>query len=204
MDSAARTVRLRRGLTAAAVSTLLALVFHLLAGGAMPGVVGIAAPLALTSLVGMSAGGRRPRLLGLLATTTAAQGLFHLLFSFDASVGGVGHAGHGAAAAGSMADHAAMSAGHAAMTSGQGWMWQAHLIAAVLTAVTLHRGELMVTWLRCVLTTLASHLSPVVLFPSTVVAARTVQPAAAVVVRSVATWVVQSAPRRGPPMPVCT
>lgn len=168
----------------------------------MPGVLGIVVPLTFTSLVGMSAGGRRPRLLGLLATTTAAQGLFHLLFSFEASVVGAGHASHGAE--GSMAAHAAMGAEHAAMTSGQGWMWQAHLIAAVLTAVTLHRGELLVTWLRLVLSALADHLVPVVTSPLPVVGSRTMSPTTSVAVRPVSTLVVRAAPRRGPPQPVCS
>ncbi|GMA32959.1 hypothetical protein [Litorihabitans aurantiacus] len=202
MEPAARTTRLRRGVTAAAVSTLVALAFHLLAGGAVPGVLGVVAPLLLTSVVGMSAGGRRPSFWGLLATATSAQVLFHTLFSFGAtSTGGQGgHGGHTVTAA----EIAATTAHHAATTAGHGWMWQAHLVAGVVTAVTLHRGELAVTWLRTLLAALAARVLVPTSPATPVPGARVAAPVLPTVVRPTLLRVLAAAPRRGPPVPVLT
>lgn len=187
----ARVARLRRGTTAAALSTAIALAFHVHAGGGMPGPLGVAIPLILTSLVGMLAGGARPNLAGLLATTTTAQLLFHTLFAFDSPGSGAGAHAHGAAVT-SLGSSAAV---------GDAWMGQMHVAAAVVTAVLLHRAELVLGWLRRTVQVLAGTLVPAQPVASPVPierSSRRVAPAAEPVA-----WMLRDlltrAPRRGPP-----
>lgn len=181
---------------AATVSTSLALLFHVAGGGAVPGVLGVAMPLVLTSLVGLSAGGARPNFAGLLATTSSAQFLFHALFTFDSPDAAAGHAGHGSAV-GVVPDMGAATAGDA-------WMWQMHVAAALLTAVVLHRGELAAMWLRRVLAALVGHLRPAMPAPLPVLGAIVSMPSAPVPVRTASVALVRTAPRRGPPVLVGT
>lgn len=198
MDGSARVTRLRRGVSAASLSTAIALVFHMQAGGAMPGVLGVAMPLILTSFVGMLAGGTRPNLAGMLATTMTAQFLFHALFTFDApaGTGSAAHVHH----AGGLPDLGSSAA------AGDAWMWQMHVAAAVVTALVLHRGELLLAWLRRCVRALHRELAGAIPAPPPLPAQR--RTACAPPAATPLTWVladlVRRAPRRGPPVLIGT
>ncbi|MET0304210.1 MAG: hypothetical protein ABW040_09175, partial [Microbacteriaceae bacterium] len=104
-----RGARLARAAVAASIATLTALVSHVIAGGAVPQLIGVAVPLVLSLLVCLVLVGRRLSLIGLSLSVAGSQLLFHLLFvlgagsttvssSGDAAhaipAGHAGHAGH--------------------------------------------------------------------------------------------------------------
>lgn len=136
-------VRLARGAAAGVLSTVLALLFHLAAGGPVPGLLGVVAPLVLSVLVAVHLSGRRLSPARLALSALAGQVIFHTLFvlgSLPFDVGGPGHGHHTTSAPAVAADpHLAHG--------GEG-MWAAHLAAAALTTVLLHRGELLLAELR--------------------------------------------------------
>ena len=122
MMSRLLTPRLVRGLSVAVLTTFAALVGHVAGGGAVPGLSGLAAPLALSALASVALVGRRLSLPRLGASVVASQFLFHNLFVLGA--GPSGHAHHGVA------------------------MWISHFAVAAVTVVFLHRGELVLRGLR--------------------------------------------------------
>ncbi|NCT90076.1 hypothetical protein GXB85_03780 [Cellulomonas sp. APG4] len=140
----APAVLLARATAAAGLTTSVSLVAHLLAGGAMPGPLGVGVPLLLATSAGVVLARVRHDVLRLVATVGAGQLLFHLLFTLGAASGapaaahGHGHAhGHGTLAVTVPAPVEAV--GHAAHTSGT--MALAHLAAMVVTVLALRRGE---------------------------------------------------------------
>ncbi|MGP9682468.1 hypothetical protein [Brachybacterium sp. AOP3-A1-3] len=166
MTSSRSPLRLLRGGVAATLATLVALGGHLTGGGAMPSWLGIALPWWLSVAACTVLAGTRFSLPRMLTAVLASQALFHGLFMAgtpgDPSVQMVdppgSHLGHGAHHAGASA--AAADLPHAAHESSQGvglaaehalhgsggdlrmLLW--HVIAAVVTALVLHRGESMV------------------------------------------------------------
>lgn len=120
-----------RGGLAAVVSTGLALIFHLMAGGGMPALPGLALPLLLSLGVCILLAGVRLPSVRLLLSVGASQVLFHNLFMLGA----------GQAAAGSHAHHAMSSPVDETATSV--WMVLAHVAATLLTAAALRHGELI-------------------------------------------------------------
>ena len=143
--------RLSRAAIAAAVSTFVALASHVLGGGQMPAAAGVVVPLALSFAVSTQLAGRALSLWRLALAVTISQALFHTLFVLGAggtSLSTSGHAHHGGAItvdAGAATVHGAH--GGAAMTA-------AHLAAAIVTIVALHRaewllarGEQLLAWL---------------------------------------------------------
>jgi hypothetical protein len=148
-DDHARRVRALRGGLAATSATFVALVSHLAGGGQMPDVLGIVVPLLLSLPVCMVWSGRLS-LLGLSASVVASQLFFHVLFTLGtptgttpASSGSGAHAGHAGMGIPAQAAGQAAEAAHADTTM---WVW--HAVAAVVTIVVLHRGELMLLGLR--------------------------------------------------------
>lgn len=129
-----------RGVVAATVATLVALLSHVLAGGEIPGWLGILTPwvLSLPVCVGLA---RWSLSLGRLSVSVAvSQFFFHTLFVLGASGGSgmvvtanSGHAGHGFELV------AASTAAAPASDSAVMWVW--HAIAAVVTIAAVHRGE---------------------------------------------------------------
>ena len=76
-----RSRKARRGSAAAIAATFLALTSHILGGGSMPTFLGLAVPLALSTLVCVLLAGRRLSLTRLAASVFVSQGLFHGLFT---------------------------------------------------------------------------------------------------------------------------
>lgn len=204
-----RSARLSRGFLAAAFSTVVALGSHVLAGGSMPGLLGIVVPLVFATSASITLAGLRRSWLRLSVSVALSQLLFHTLFVVGASsaatvVGGTGaHAGHGAdpvlvglgAAAGS-ATHAG-HAGHAGP-----WMMLAHAAAAAVTVVTLRRGEVVLARL----TSLADSIVSVFFLPVARLLVLPAHPRAAlsgdegVWVPAPLSAIASSVVRRGPPV----
>ncbi|RMI12901.1 hypothetical protein, partial [Cellulomonas triticagri] len=133
--------RIARAVAAAGVATLVALLFHLLAGGATPHLLGVAVPLLLATAVCLVLAQVRLPWLRLALSVGVSQLFFHLLFSIGAP-GAVPAAGpvtshqHGAAAVVLDGAGPATHAGH-----GGAAMWVAHVIAALVTVLALRHGE---------------------------------------------------------------
>ena len=189
--AAAQRRALVRGGSAAGVATGIALLFHLMAGGAMPALPGLLVPLLLALGVCILLAGVRLPSLRLLLSVGASQVLFHNLFMLGAGQGAAGvHAHH------------AMSV-PAQETHSSSWMLLAHVGAAVLTAAALRHGELVVAHLRAAARRLAWHF----LFPVLPRAARPTAPSAPLAderawVPTTRLLVRTSVVRRGPPTPL--
>lgn len=131
--------RMARAGAASVVANFVALMSHLLAGGAAPGLLGVAVPLLLATSTCLVLAPLRVRWLRLAASVAISQLLFHTLFSIGATgaavptPGLVEHA-HGATLA--PVPGAMVHPGHAS-----GSMWLAHAGAAVVTVLALRHGE---------------------------------------------------------------
>jgi len=142
----ARRVRLSRqhrvvkALAVAGGSTLIALVFHLLAGGTMPGLLGIVVPFVFSVLVCVPLSGRMLSLPSLFASVVVSQQLFHWLF-----VLGAGGSAPATTAVDAHAHHAVdgmvMPAVSTVVVPTGASMWLAHAAAALLTVLFIRRGE---------------------------------------------------------------
>jgi hypothetical protein len=137
-----RAIRGLRGLIAASLATMIALLSHLTGGGAMPGWVGIVLPFALSLVVCTALAGRRASLWRMSLAVGSSQFLFHALFvlgTFEAgaSPSSVGHHHGGVAALPDAAASVSLVHSDAAM-----WGW--HAVAAALTVAALSRGERVV------------------------------------------------------------
>ncbi len=134
-----RAPRIARGAVAASVATFVALLSHVAAGGAMPGMLGIAVPWVLSFAVCVVLAGRSLSLVRLSLAVTVSQVLFHTLFVLGASAApaasfvpaAAGHAHHGVVVA----------AGASASGVVDPAMWLGHALAVVLTVAALYRGE---------------------------------------------------------------
>lgn len=161
MTSSREPLRLVRGAAAATVTTAMALTGHLLGGGELPALLGIAITwwLAVTACTVLA--GSRFSLLRLGAAVLGSQALFHSLFVV--TTGGSGnvtmvdppgsqlyhhqhtlttavtapstHAGHLA----EIGDAASTHAAHGLVMDPR--MLLGHVLAGLLTTVLLHRGE---------------------------------------------------------------
>lgn len=156
----ARVARVSRGLLAATFATFVALLSHVLAGGAVPGVAGIATPLIFATSACVLLADVRFSWLRLTVSVAVSQALFHTLFVVGTvssatismtggAVGATSHAGHGGhgghttmTIVGAAGDHMS-STGHSG-----GWMWLAHVVAAAVTVVALRRGEVVLSRIR--------------------------------------------------------
>lgn len=206
-----RSARLGRGFLAAAFSTVVALGSHVLAGGAMPGLLGIVVPLVFATSASITLAGLRRSWLRLSVSVALSQLLFHTLFVVGASsaatvavVGGTGpHAGHGVDPVLMTLGSAADSASHAGHAGHAGpWMMLAHAAAAVVTVVTLRRGEVVLARL----TSLADSIFSVFVVPVVRLLVLPAHPQAAlsgdegVWVPAPLSAVASSVVRRGPPV----
>lgn len=161
MTSTREPLRLVRGAAAATVTTAVALTGHLLGGGELPALLGIAITWWLAVTASTVLAGTRFSLLRLGAAVLGSQALFHALFVVTtggsgtvtmvdppgsqlyhhqhtlSSTGGApsAHAGHLAEIGGAASTHAA----HGLVMEPQ--MLLGHVLAGLLTTVLLHRGE---------------------------------------------------------------
>ncbi len=185
-----------RGSAAASVATFVALLSHVSGGGEVPGLFGVAVPLALSFVVCTALAGRRLSTGRLAVAVAVSQVLFHTLFvlgSYDLSA--AVHV-HGSTLPGS-------AGGSLPAVTPDAAMWLGHAVAAVATTVALHRGERTlaalgvlaersVEWLRArVRVALALPTAP---------PARRSAPVVVAAVRPTSALVVSSAHRRGPPL----
>lgn len=147
--------RLARAAFGAAVSTFVALGSHLVGGADAPSLAGWAVPLVLSFAVCVQFAGRELSLWRLAIAVSVSQALFHTMFmigSGAASLSSDGHAHHGSAVAVTVVDDAAHGA------HSDAGMTLAHVGAAILTTLALHRAEwllargaALLSWLRTAL-----------------------------------------------------
>ena len=109
-----------RGVAAAFAATFVALVAHVTAGGAVPDVLGLAAPIGLSMIASVLLQTRKLQIVRLSLAVILSQTLFHVLFVMGAAGGA----------------HV-----HATSLFGDALMWGSHLVAALTTVVFLLRGE---------------------------------------------------------------
>lgn len=158
MHSPSRRPHLVRGTSAAAIATFASLFSHVLAGGDVPGSLGIVTPFLLSLMVCILLAGRELSLGRLSISVVASQTLFHTLF-----VLGTPAAGSAATSAASGAhNHGAMAmpmqlptASTLALVQADTTMWASHAIGAVVTVVFLYRGERAIHALRALAERLA-------------------------------------------------
>lgn len=130
-----------RGALAASAATFLALMSHVIAGGTVPGVLGLVVPWMLSVAVCTVLAGRALSLVRLSIAIAASQALFHTLFVLGVvATGGAsesnGHV-HGAATQMTpIAVEASASLAHSGAT-----MWLGHSLAALATIAVVYRGE---------------------------------------------------------------
>jgi hypothetical protein len=155
-----RRIPLLRGFVGASFATFVALASHVWVGGGMPGMLGIAVPWLLSStvctLIAHVLAGRRHSLARLSLSVLASQLLFHALFVLGSitPAGGLSPHVHGALPL--------SFSGEVVLVPQDAGMWSAHAIAAVLTVIALHRGELIVRALLTVASDLAAWLRRIV------------------------------------------
>lgn len=190
-----RAIRTLRGGIAAAVAIEVALLSHVLAGGAAPDALLVALTFVVSWIVCLALAGRRLSLVRLALAVGLSQFAFHAAFSV------LGTPQAAAASGGAHAHHAMTmdAAPHAtAMVAADPLMWAAHALAAVVTIAALYRGERAVRALLEPLVTLVRAVVHVVM----VTPARPRRLAAARIENSVLPgrrWIAEPATRRGPP-----
>lgn len=141
-----RRVKAVRGSITATFAVAVALLFHVLAGGALPGPAGILIPLALALPVCVAVSVSRLSLLRLSVSVSVSQALFHTLFVFG-TVPFAEHSGHQHGAVSFEGAQLPASAAHVHGGHLPGAQFDtttmvlAHVIAAAITVLALHRGE---------------------------------------------------------------
>lgn len=159
MSSSREPWRLVRGGVAATLATAVAVGGHVVGGGVMPSWFGVAFPWWLSVTVCTVLAGSQFSLPRMMAAVLGSQALFHTLFIVGTPVTSPvamvdppgAHLGHGLhhgaeATTGAVVPHTTHSADafaeHALHGSHSGTqMLIAHVLAAVVTALLLHRGE---------------------------------------------------------------
>lgn len=131
-------MRALRGVAASAITVLLAATAHTLAGGGAPSPLLVFVAVTLAAPPAVLLVGRRPSVLRTTAAVLVAQVVFHTAFAlFGGSSGVMFTTGVGAHA------HMAHMVMTGAPTMSHDSMSAAHVIAALLTIIVLHRGERM-------------------------------------------------------------
>lgn len=195
-----RGTRVVRGAVAAAVATFVALLSHVTAGGALPGLVGIVVPLALSFVACTALAGRRLSVVRLSLAVALSQVLFHALFVLGSYQPGAA-AGHVHTAAAAMPALGADSVPMSMAPDATMWLW--HVIAAALTTAALHRGERTVAHLRDLAVRLGAWVCARVRILTVApgpTPARRVLAEIVADVRAVSVLLAATARRRGPPL----
>jgi hypothetical protein len=176
-DPVAGAARWVRGAAVGSVASAVSVGGHVLGSGSAPGLLPLTGLTSVAVLVAVALSGVRWRLPSLLALLLGAQVVFHVAFAAP------GHAAHVAAAPGGVS----------------GRMLALHLVAAVVTAVLLRRGE-DVCWQLASAVARPARIAR--LLEATPVAQQlprlvvSVQPARS----TMPSRLVDAAPRRGPPV----
>ena len=135
-----RALRLALASTWTSIATFTALLSHVIAGGTMPGWLGIVVPWLLSFVVCVNFVGRKLPLLRLSFAVLISQLMFHTLFVIGAEptagfvVSPSGHTSHDQLTPVGPSDPVT------AMTHADATMWIWHAIAAVITITALYRG----------------------------------------------------------------
>ncbi len=190
--NAERAGRAGRGALAGALTTFLALAFHVFGGGESPGSVALGASLLATVWIGVVLAGRRPRLWRLVLSVALGQLVLHAVFAMaTAEVAAPGAAGphdHGTVLLGAL-----VHGGHA--------MAAAHVAAGVVTILGILLGDRLITVaVRAASRLVAAILLAVRVLVEPLPAAR---PAPRLEVPALLGRIVAVVPRRGPPLPAC-
>lgn len=137
-----RQAKALRGSLTAAFAVAVALVFHVLAGGAIPGVAGIAIPFALALPITVAVSLRCLSLARLSVSVLVSQALFHALFVFGSTpfAQHSGHGRHGMPATTGVAVPDVAAHVHEGFFGGP-LMVLSHLVAAFITVLVLYKGE---------------------------------------------------------------
>lgn len=142
-----RSARLARGSVAALISTFLAALSHVVAGGGGPGTVGLTVALTFSALVCIALAGKTLSTLRLGLAVVLSQLMFHALFTVGGTISppmaftGMSGMDHGATALAATAATTGNLTGTSPMAPVLSWMFLAHVLAAVATVVVLRRGE---------------------------------------------------------------
>ncbi|UNK70030.1 hypothetical protein [Microbacterium sp. H1-D42] len=189
---------LLRGGVAAVIATFTALLSHVAAGGDLPGPLGIAVPLLLSTMISVLLAGRRLSLVRLAASVSASQVLFHTLFVLGSIAPVHSAAGHQHGAPLVLAPIAE------GMVMPDAGMWLGHVFAAVATTALLHRGESVLRQLLSLARTVLGWVISVVVRRRTLpIGERSrsrLRPIDADADAPIALRVVRRMPRRGPPL----
>lgn len=188
--------RLLRGFAGASISTFVALASHVWVGGQMPGMLGIAVPWLLSFMVCTLLSGIRLSAIRLSISVLLSQALFHALFVLGAITprGGLAQHVHGPLVL--------PSEGGAVIVPQSAGMWAAHVAAAAITVLALHRGERLVLALASLASAAARWLSRAVLDAPVLPVAPTRRRRAVLPVPLRAEPRLAALRRRGPPLPV--
>jgi hypothetical protein len=146
-----RGVRTIRAVVASGLAVFVALIFHIVGGGALPTLSAVGIALILAVPVAVLLIGRRLSSLRLTGVVAIAQAVFHTVFGLGLDLGSSSHAMHGAAAQmlaepsaePTMSASSLMAGGGAGGIAG-GWTGEMalfHLAAVVLTVLALRVGE---------------------------------------------------------------
>lgn len=167
---ATRWARFVRGWLTAFVAVLVAALSHVAGGGASPGPISLALAVAFAGMICVVLAGTTLSLPKLTASVVLSQVLFHALFGLDgtsaATLSASGHHGSGVVVIGATDSASAVAA---AGVHDMGWMWIAHVVAALLTIIALRRGEQsfwsLVDFARLALVAIARDLGVIVTLP---------------------------------------
>lgn len=192
-----RAPRVVRAALAASVATFAALLSHVVAGGAVPGPLGVAVPWLLSLAVCTVLTGRRLSLLRLSIAVPLSQTLFHVLFVV------------GAGSAQPVTPHAhhtlfELMPEATMLAPVDPAMWLGHAVAAILTVALVHRGERTMAALAVVAANLTAWLRRRVWMPPILTgfpAPARPHPAADAVPLLVPRLGADAVDRRGPPSP---
>jgi hypothetical protein len=138
-----RWARFARGCIAALVSTFVALFSHALAGGPIPGLVGITLCLSFSTVICVLMAGKTISLPRLTVAVSVSQFLFHGLFGLLTDAQTPPAFGHGMSmdpSAGFAASIPAAQQASVPMTT-DSRMWIGHALAAVITIIAVRNGE---------------------------------------------------------------
>lgn len=190
-----RSARVARGSIAAAFATTVALFSHVLAGGAMPGALGLVVPLVLSVMVCVLLAGRRLSLVRLSVAVALSQLLFHTLF-----VLGAPHAATTVMPGHHMTDMVlpAVVGGQHPMTD-PALMWLGHAIAAAITIAALYNAERVVVALASLAERFRVWWGTVSAPAPVRVDRRSIDPGGTIVALPLLRVDLDSARRRGPP-----